>query len=115
MVLLEILAGAFAIFALTRVLLRAKERKLTWGEMIFWASIWVMMAILILVPELSSLFAEFLGIGRGMDLVIYVAIIVIFYLLFRLYVKVEQLEREVTLTVREIALRDLEEKNREKG
>lgn len=107
MIVLQILAGAFALFALTRVILRAKERKMAWGEMLFWIVVWLMMIVLVVLPEASTYFAGFLGIGRGVDLVLYVAVILIFYLLFRLYVKFEQLEQGVTVAVREIALSKL--------
>ena len=67
MIVLQILAGAFALFALTRVILRAKERKITWGEMLFWLMIWIMMIVLIILPEASTYLADVLGIGRGVD------------------------------------------------
>lgn len=114
MVVLQILAGAFALFALTRVILRAKERKMTWGEMFFWTVVWLMMIVLVILPEASTFFAEHLGIGRGVDLVLYVAIILLFYLLFRLYVKFEQLEQEVTVAVREIALSRLPQQEKKR-
>ena len=116
MILLQILAGAFALFALTRVILRAKERKMTWAEMLFWAMVWVMMIVVVILPEASTYVAERLGIGRGVDLILYVAVILILYLLFRLYVKFEQLEQEVTIAVREIALSKLpQQKKKRKG
>ncbi len=113
MYLLQIFAGAFAIFALSRVLLRAKEGKLTWGEMLFWVTLWATLIFFIFWPETSSQVAELFGIGRGVDLVLYGATVLMFYLLFRLYIKVEQIEHEVTKTVRELALKDLPE-NKEK-
>lgn len=105
--LLHVLAGAFALFALTRVVLRARERRLTWGEMLLWAMVWAAMIVVIFVPEASTSLAGYLGIGRGIDLVMYAAIVLLFYLLFRLYVRMEQIEHEVTLTVREVALKGL--------
>ena len=110
MVMLQIFAGLFALFALTRVVLRAKEKKLTWGEIIFWGAIWAVFIIILLVPEISTRLADWLGIGRGVDLMLYIAITVVFYMVFRLYVKFEQLEQEVTTAVREVALRDLEDR-----
>lgn len=115
MVVLQILAGAFALFALTRVLLRGKERRLTWGEMLFWTMVWLVMIVLIILPQASTYIAGILGIGRGVDLFLYVSIIILFYLSFRLYVKFEQLEHEITITVREIALSDLTKEKKRKG
>ena len=111
--LLDVLAGAFALFALTRVVLRARERKLTWGEMLLWLAVWAVMIGVIFVPEASSSLAGYLGIGRGIDLVMYVAIVLLFYLLFRLYVRMEQLEHGITLLVREVAFKGLAPEKKE--
>ena len=113
--LLDVLAGAFALFALTRVVLRARERKLTWGEMLLWLGVWAVMIGVIFVPEASSSLAGYLGIGRGIDLVMYVAIVLLFYLLFRLYVRMEQLEHGITLLVREVAFKGLAPEKKESG
>jgi len=58
--------------------------------------------------------ATLTGVGRGVDVVIYVAIIILFYLLYRLYIKIENIEREITLIVREIAILEKEKKEKEK-
>lgn len=43
---IQIIAIIFAIFALTKVILRLREKKLTINEFIFWASIWTILIIL---------------------------------------------------------------------
>jgi len=107
MALLEILAGAFALFAMSRVFLRAKERKISIAETAFWVLVWVGMLVILLVPEASSFIAKPLGIGRGLDLAFSAGLVVLFYLLFRLYVKVDAMERDITSLVREEALRGM--------
>jgi hypothetical protein len=47
-------------------------------------------------------------VGRGADLVVYLAIVLLFILVFQLHVSHVRMERELTKLVREEALKDLE-------
>lgn len=71
---------------------------------LFWILIWLFVVIFAFVPELSIDIANIFGISRGLDFLIIVAIIVLFYLVFRLYIKVDKLQEEMTDIVTEIAL-----------
>jgi len=62
--------------------------------------------LLAIKPDTASYFAKLLGIGRGVDLAIYLALIVLFYLQFRLMVRLEKNNREITKLTREKALED---------
>ena len=55
------------------------------------------------VPDLTTTIAQSLGIEQGMSLIAGFSIITLFYLLFRLYVKVENTEQRLTRIVRELA------------
>lgn len=105
MELIQILMVLFALFAFSRVVLRFRDKKLQKGEFIFWFFIWVAIIIFALLPSFSDFFAQLLGIGRGVDLFVYIGIIILFYLIFRLYVKMEKIEKDITKVVREEALK----------
>lgn len=70
-----------------------------------WVVLWLAVGVVALIPELTNRLADLLGIGRGADVVLYSAIIVIVALLFRLSVRLEQLNRAITKVTRELALR----------
>lgn len=76
-----------------------------------WLSLWIVATGVILFPESTIWVARALGIGRGVDLVLYVSVILTLYLIFRLYVRMEQVERGMTQVVRAIALRDADTVN----
>lgn len=62
--------------------------------------------VLLVYPSLSTWVANKLGIGRGADLLLYFVIILgLFYAVISDR-KIHQLEKQITLLVREIALRD---------
>ncbi len=71
-----------------------------------WALLWVAVGTVAFIPELTNRLADFLGIGRGADVVIYAAIVVLLALLFRVSVRLEHLDRAITTVTRELALRN---------
>ncbi len=95
----------FTVFALSRAYLRFKERKLSSFAFIFWIFVWITGTVAIFFPDLTTKIARFVGIGRGVDIVLYASIVIIFYLLFRIYIKIEDTQRQITQIARKIALR----------
>ncbi len=68
------------------------------------AAIWLTAALAVLWPDLTTDIAQFLGIGRGADLLVYVVTILFigsFFLFSRRY---ERLESQLTDLVRELAI-----------
>jgi len=112
MEVIQVLIVVFALFALSRAFLRFKDNKLTKNEFIFWALIWVFAIVISFIPNTLGAVSKWLGIGRGADLIIYVSIIIIFYLVFRLYVKLESAEKEITSVVRKIAIHGNDKKKK---
>lgn len=79
-----------------------------------WILFWIAIGIVAIIPEFTNRLADLLGIGRGADVVVYSAIVVIVALLFRMSVRLEQLDRAITKVTRELALRTPVEKSKEK-
>ena len=70
-----------------------------------WAMLWVAAAVAIARPELTAMVARALGIGRGTDLVLYVAILAMVFGFFAVYVRMRRIESDLTKIVRELAIR----------
>lgn len=102
--LIQIVLTGFILFALSRVLLQLRQGKLTIGEFLFWAGLFIFALAGVLDPELTGYIAKVLGIGRGADVVFYTSIALMFYLIFRLSISLEETRREITELVRKIAL-----------
>ena len=60
----------------------------------------------ILLPATTTKIASFFGVGRGVDVILYLAVSLLFYLVFRIYVMIEDIRREITKVVRMVALMD---------
>lgn len=75
-----------------------------------WMVLWLAAAASIAFPEVLVWLAQALGIGRGADLVLYVSILATFAAFFLIYLRFRRLEEQLTEIVRQIAIRDGEER-----
>ena len=92
------------LFALGKVIHKYRRQGMRTGEFLFWVLVWGASALIIAFPTSTSVVAHLLGIGRGADLIMYSALLVVFYLLFRVHLALDRLEQAVTEVVRELAL-----------
>ena len=110
---IQLVLIAFALFALLRVFAQYRAQKVSSGWFCTWTLLWVLVIVVVLVPDVTNFFAAAAGVGRGADLVVYVSLAVLFYSLFRLAVRQEQLHRELTELVRKIAVENAERGKKE--
>ncbi|MDD5252165.1 MAG: DUF2304 domain-containing protein [Patescibacteria group bacterium] len=83
---------------------RVRQGALSGWAAALWSVLWIAAAVVILRPEMTSAIAGWLGVGRGVDAVIYVAIAGLYYLVFRIFLKLDKFERDLTVIVRRISL-----------
>jgi hypothetical protein len=106
MLIIQILLIVFFLFALVKVIGRFRIGDLTKAGLVWWSLFWVVAAVVVLLPNSTAYFAKLVGIGRGADLVVYVSLAAVFFLLFKLMIKVESLNKDITKLTRKIALKD---------
>lgn len=63
-------------------------------------------AILILFPDLTTVIAHALGVGRGTDLLLYVSLVTGIYVALLLYLLIRELDQKIAELTRAMALRD---------
>jgi hypothetical protein len=100
----------FAVFALTRVFLQRKSKNFSFGEFLFWSSIWVFVILVGFSKPILQRIADYVGISRGVDLLIYGGILLLFYMVYRLYAKIDKQEQEITQLVTKIAVDNAKKK-----
>jgi hypothetical protein len=94
----------FLLFALSRVVLRFKERQIKIGEFLFWSLSFAGAVVVVVLPGETTKLAQLLGVGRGVDLIVYASIVTLFYICFRTYIQLENMRHEITELVRKLAL-----------
>ena len=105
---IQIVLICFAFFAMSRVLLRYRRGGMRMLQLALWMLFWAGVVVVAVHPDTTGLFARWLGVGRGVDIAMYLSILMIFYLLFRSFAKIEDLDRQLTRVVRADALREME-------
>ncbi len=105
MSIIQILIILFVLFAISRTIRQFHAGALTLLFLMGWVFFWMVVGGVTLMPQTTDMLATILGVGRGVDVIIYLSIIALFYLGFRLFVKIEDLEREITHLVRTLAVR----------
>ena len=107
MSIIQIVIIVFAFFAITRTVFQFKRGALTIAWLLFWICFWVLAGVVAALPQTADTVARLVGVGRGADVVIYFSLVALFYLIFRVYVKIEKVETEITRLVRKLSLDDL--------
>lgn len=102
---IQIILLIFLGFAFSRVILRFKEGSLALGAFLFWAGIWFMAGFTVVFPSFTSYVASQIGIQRGTDAVIYLSLALLFYLIFRTNILIENLKEEISRLTKEITLK----------
>ena len=61
-------------------------------------------AVAVVFPNVTQDVADLVGVGRGADLVTYIAIVAVMFVLLHYYTKFVELQRNVTELTRELAI-----------
>lgn len=116
MTLLKIIVIIFVAFAASRAYLRYKGKSINIINLLFWIIIWSATLVFVFDPHISDTIASFLGLQRGTDTIFFLAIILLFYLIFRLYVKLDTIDKDLTRLVTEISKKNFkDESKKEEG
>ncbi len=91
---------------ISRIFWQYRVKKINLKELIFWSLFWLIVVIVVLLPQTVNLIADYVGVGRGVDVAIYVSIIVLFYIVFRIFVRFDKLEKDISKIVRHLALEE---------
>jgi hypothetical protein len=85
--------------------LRKRDRR---PQNLFWSLVWASAGVLVLRPDLSMSLAHMVGIGRGADLALYLALIVGLFATLAQYRRHRKLENMLTELVRHVAIQTSE-------
>ena len=110
MIILQILVSFFVLVVLGKLFKQYSIDKITLANFLLWCLLWLSVLLVFWQPDITSYLANFLGIGRGADLIIYIAILVLVYLVFRVFVRLQKLEKDLTKLIREEAIKNADKR-----
>lgn len=104
--LIQIMLLIIITIIILRLIAKKRSKELSGRQFSGWLLIWLLASVVVIWPDLTVWLANYVGIGRGSDLVVYLAIIFLFYFVFRLLLRIEKMEKNLTKVVREETLKD---------
>jgi len=108
--IIKIVLLVFIVFVILRTIFRFAKKEIRGRELIMWLVFWLLVGGAIAWPQSTDSLAAQVGVSRGADLLVYISVLVLFYIVFRILVHVEKIDREITEVVRKVALKDGEKK-----
>jgi len=102
-----IMLGIAIMYEARLLLKRNQFKRQDWG---MWTVIGALTAIFSFFPTLSSFFATFANLQRGLDLFIILALFSVYVLVFQVYVRIQETNRQLTELVRQVAIKFKEQR-----
>lgn len=104
MMVIQIILVVFFLFVLFKVFDRFRSGDLKGKEAIGWLVFWILAGAVVVNPNSTLFLAKILGVGRGVDAIIYLAMALLFFLVFKIFVRLEKIEHQITKLVRQDTL-----------
>ena len=102
----QIIALLVIAFFLARIFRQRKNSQVSRMEFLFWLVFWFLAAMIIVFIKKIDMLVAGLGFSAaGIDVILYLSIVALFYMIFRLRIKLEKIDREITKIVRKIAIK----------
>ena len=95
----SVIIGVILVQLVTKIV----KDKIAIVRSIFWVIFWLATLTLVWFPEILAKISNIFGVGRGVDILIYISIIFLFYIMLNQNTKIDKLENKITTLVREIA------------
>lgn len=102
----QIFLMLFALFAISKTVRQYKKKKVSRHWFLVWTGLWVVVIGVALAPQTTDVVARYVGVEKGADLLVYCAIVLLFYVMYRMFVRMERQHQELTQLVRKIAVLD---------
>lgn len=97
---IQILITILILFAISRIVFRVLHDRTSLVHLYLWGGLWVCVLIATWSPWILGELGRLLGVGRGVDVLIYVGILVLYYLVYRIYAFIQNQEKRITKLVR---------------
>lgn len=104
MLFYSFLFPVMAIIAIVWFIGRYLNGKNSLGTTLLWSLFWIIVSIFAIFPDVSTNFAALFGITRGLDFVILMVFVILFYTILKMYFIVDKMQNDLNKIVKEVAL-----------
>ncbi len=81
-----------------------KKESISRYWLLAFSTMWVIIAGAAMIPRAMDSVAQFLGVERAADLFVYVTVLLLLYVVYRLMVRTQKMHEEITELVRRITI-----------
>jgi len=101
----QIIALVIILFFISKLIQQKKRQAISQNELTLWLIFWLVAALAVILIKQLDTWLIFLGFsGSGINFLIYLSVLVLFYLLLRLRLRLAKLDANLTELVRQITL-----------
>lgn len=93
-----------SIIAIIWFITRYFKGKNSLATVVLWSLFWIIVSLFAIFPNVSITFARLFGITRGLDFIIILVFVVLFYTVLKLYFIVDKMQNDLNTIVKEVAL-----------
>jgi len=90
-----------------------KKKNLGLAGTIIWGIFWLAGLVVIWFPSLIGLIGKILGVERSIDGLIYISIVFLLHFSLKQRIRINEIEKEITMLGRKVALKDIKKKGKE--
>lgn len=102
----QLIALIFILLFVVPLFKKKQKKQIGENEFIFWLLFWGLGALaIIFIRQLDQLLESMGFSGSGINFLLYLAVLSLFYLIFKLRLKISKLEKDLTDLVRAISLK----------
>lgn len=103
----QLIALIIIVFFLARLIWQRQKKMIANGEFVFWLFFWMAAGLAVVSLKVIDRLVAGLGFsGSGIQILLYVAVAILFYLIFRLRLRLVKMEQDLTKIVTHIALNE---------
>ena len=111
----QILAITIILFVISRISWQKKRQNISGAEFWFWTIFWLLALVGVLLLKKIDQAVAILGFSaQGIDILLYATVILLLYFIFRIRLRLEKVEKSITILTREIAM-DITSQDRTKN
>ena len=102
----KVLATIIILLFVIQLFKQKNKKHINGAEFYLWLFFWIMAeAIIIFLPQLDALVKALGFSGEGIQVLLYLAVAILFYLIFNLRLKLWQMDRNLTKITEHLALK----------
>ena len=109
MIALQLIGMAIALVALYMSFLYYKRKDFNRLEFLFWLIIWLGFMTVVITPSSFNFILKTLVLWRMLDLIVIIALVVIYMLTFSNYVKNKEIQKKIEALISENALKPIKD------